>query len=88
MGYARRKVWGGTRAGACGCRLGTVGKWKFGEGRAGAPGDQALLQMDGALLQSVAAESVGIPPLKYNEFIKWIVFDFCEMLFISSLPWK
>ena len=61
---------------------------KFGEGRAGAPGDQALLQMDGALLQSIAAGSVGIPPLKYNEFIKWIVFDFCEMLIISSLPWK
>ena len=56
--------------------------------RAGAPGDQALLQRDGALLQSVAAGSVGIPPLKYNEFIKWIVFDFCEMLIISSLPWK
>ena len=27
-------VWGGTRADACGCRLGTVGKLKSGEGRA------------------------------------------------------
>ena len=59
MGYARRKVWGGTRADACGCRLGTVGKLKVGEGRAGTPGDQALLQRDDAITKGMHSDTKG-----------------------------